>query len=68
MPNGWTVTGQRGTEELVNGRWTQVMVVSVVTDGGTNKEFRVPEASYTKENVRAIVDAWFEHEQGVASL
>lgn len=68
MANGWRVTGQRGSEDLVNGRWTDVMIVSVATDDGTTKDFRIPEARYTPENVSAIVNEWFEKHQGVANI
>lgn len=68
MANGWRVTGQRGTEELVNGRFVDVMVVSVLTDDGTAVDFRVPRAQYTADNVSAQVDEWYERHQGVANL
>lgn len=65
---GWRVVSQRGTEDLVNGRWTQVMVVGVQTDDGTTNDFRIPMAQYTKESVAAEVNAWFERHQDVANL
>jgi hypothetical protein len=68
MADGWRVTGQRGTEDLVNSRFSEVMVVSVVTDDGTTKDFRIPAAQYTPDNVAAIVGAWFEQQQAVSNL
>jgi len=68
MANGWRVTGQRGTEDIVNGKFVPVMEVSVSTDDGTTNTFRVPQAQYTPKSVAAIVDEWFERHQGVAGL
>lgn len=68
MAGGWRVTGQRGTEDYVSGRWGQVMIVSVETDDGTTRDFRIPAAQYTADNVTAIVDDWYAHQQAIASL
>jgi len=68
MADGWHVTGQRGTDDVINGRLVKVMLVSVQTDGGVTNDFRVPESQYTPDNVKAIVDAWYERTQGVAGL
>lgn len=68
MANGWRVTAQRGTHDIVNGRLVAVMEVSVRTDDGTEKSFMIPEGMYTPENVAATVDAWYEQQQGVANL
>lgn len=68
MANGWRVTGQRGTDDVVNGRFVRVMLIDVVTDDGTSTQFRVPEAQYTAVNVEATVNAWYEHQQAVAQL
>lgn len=68
MANGWRVTGQRGTQDIQNGRLVAAMEVNVVTDDGTEKTFMVPEGSYTPESVAAIVDAWYERQQAVANL
>lgn len=65
---GYQVTGQRGTEDLVNGRWQQLMVVSVQTDDGTTKDFRIPEAQYTPDSVKAIIDEWYERQQAVHAI
>lgn len=65
---GWRVVSQRGTEDLVNGRWTDVMIVSVQTDDGTTKDFRIPAANYTVEGVAAEVEAWAERQKAVANL
>lgn len=68
MPDGWSVTGQRSSDDLIGGKFMQVMIVNIVTDDGTTKEFRIPEAKYTGESVRAIIDDWYEHQQAVAHL
>ena len=68
MPGGWRVTGQRGAEDLVNGRFVDVMEVSVVTDDGTTKSFRIPLGQYSRDNVKAIVDGWYEHVQAVNDI
>jgi len=44
------------------------MVVSVVTDDGTTKDFRIPDANYTPDKVAAIVGEWFERQQMVSGL
>lgn len=68
MAEGWRVTSQRGTDDVVNGQFIRVMLVAVTTDQGVTNEFRVPLSQYTPENVKAIVDEWFERTQGVANL
>lgn len=68
MPNGWRVVGQRGTSDIVAGRLVDVMEVTVQTDDGTERSFKVPEALYTKENVEAQVNAWYEQHQAIAGL
>ncbi len=68
MANGWRVTGQRGTQDIVNGRLTPAMEVAVVTDDGTEKMFLIPEANYTADRVAAIVNAWYEQQQSIAGL
>lgn len=68
MPHGWTVTGQRGTEDYVSGKWGPVMVVSVETHDGTTQDFRIPQAQYTPESVEAVVNEWYERQQAVANL
>lgn len=65
---GYRVTGARGSEDPVNGRFVPVMVVSVVTDNGDTNEFRVPASQYTPDNVKAIIDTWYEQHQGVMDL
>lgn len=68
MAGGWHVSGQRGTSDLVSGRLVDVMEVTVTTDDGTSKSFMIPLAQYTPAGVRAIVDDWYERQQGVAGL
>lgn len=68
MADGWRVTGQRGTEDLINGRLVPVMEVNVATDDGTTRQFRVPEALYTADKVKALVDEWYERHGAVAAL
>lgn len=65
---GWQVVSQRGTEDLVNGRWTEIMIVTVQTADGTTKDFRIPQANYTTEGVAAIVDEWAERQKAIANL
>lgn len=65
---GWSVTGQRGTEDLINGRWVNIMIVSVAMNDGTTKDFRIPEANYTPEGVAAEVEAWAERQRAIANL
>lgn len=68
MADGWRVTGQRGTDDVINGKFVKVMLISVATDDGVTNDFRVPESQYTPANVKAIVDAWYEQTRGVAGL
>lgn len=68
MADGWRVTGQRGTEEPINGKFQAVMEVNVVTDDGTTNTFRIPTTRYGAEAVKAMVDEWFERHQAVANL
>lgn len=68
MPNGWQVTGQRGTSDLINGRLTPCMQVDVRTDDGTEKSFLIPDAQYTADKVEAIVGDWYERHQAIAGL
>lgn len=68
MADGWHVTGQRGTSQLVNGRLVQAMQIDVETVDGTDYQLIIPEAMYTPENVKAQIDAWYERHQGVAGL
>lgn len=68
MAQGWSVVGQRSSDDLVGGKFTQVMIVNVLTDDGTTKEFRIPEAKYTPESVRALIEEWYEKQQAVAGL
>lgn len=44
------------------------MIVSVQTDDGTTKDFRIPAANYTVEGVAAEVEAWAERQKAVANL
>lgn len=68
MPGGWSVQSQRGTEDLQNGRFVQVMEVVVQTTDGTTNTFRIPQGQYTADNVKAIVNEWYERHQAVANL
>jgi hypothetical protein len=68
MADGWRVTGRRGTQELINGRLVPAMEVNVATDSGTEKQFIIPEANYTPERVKAIIDAWYELDRAVGEL
>lgn len=68
MANGWRVTGQRGTEDLINGRLAPVMEINVETTNGTTVQFRVPTAQYTADGVKALVDEWYERHQAVVGL
>lgn len=69
MASGWTVVSQRAGEQYMpNGTWQDVVEVQILTDGGTYKTFKVPEATYTAENVKAIIDAWVEREKAVGNL
>jgi len=68
MANGWQVTGQRDSEDLVNGRFVPVMVVSVLTDSGTPMTFRIPVTRYSGPAVEALVTEWYERHQAVANL
>ena len=65
---GWRVTGARGSEDPVNGRFIPVMVVSVVTDNNDTQEFRIPQTQYNDLAVKAIIDAWYERHVGVIGL
>lgn len=68
MAKGWRVVSQRGTEDLQNGRFVQVMEVVVQTDDGTSNTFRIPTTQYTATSVAAVVDEWYERHQAVANL
>lgn len=68
MAEGWRVTGQRGTEDLQNGHFVDVMEINVVTDDGTTKTFRVPTTKYSPTSVHAIVQEWYERQQAVHNL
>lgn len=68
MPQGWHVTGAKGSEDIVNGRWVPIMEVTVLTDDGTENRFRIPTAQYNEANVRSIVDVWYQHHLGVMGI
>lgn len=68
MANGWRVVSQRGTEDLVNGKFVPVMEIVVETIDGTTNTFRIPQPQYTAELVRARVEEWYERHQAVADL
>lgn len=68
MAQGWRITGQRGSDEPINGRFQRVMVIGVQTDDGTTTEFRVPEAQYTPTAVAALIEDWYERQQAIANL
>lgn len=65
---GYHITGARGSEDPINGRFVPVMVVSVQTDNGDTVEFRVPTAQYTADQVKAITDAWYEQHVAVMGV
>lgn len=68
MPNGWRVTGTRGTDDLVGGRLVQVMEVQIETDDGATNIFRVPAAQYTPDTVRAVVNEWYDRHRAIINL
>lgn len=69
MASGWRVVGQRGVEQFQpNGQFEQGMEVQIKTDSGTYKTFFIPQGMYTAENVKAVIEAWYEHEQAVNNL
>lgn len=68
MAGGWRVTGARGSEDIVNGRFVPVMEVSVTTDDGTENRFRIPTAQYTPDTVKATIDEWYNRHMGIMGL
>ncbi len=68
MPAGWRVVSQRGTEDIVNGKFVQVMEIVVETTDGATNTFRVPQTQYTAELVKAKVNDWYERYQSVVDL
>lgn len=53
MANGWRVTGQRQTSSLTqDGRFLDVMEVSVLTDGGSALTLSIPTDKYSAQYVR----------------
>lgn len=68
VANGYIITGQRGTQEIVSGRLMPAMEISVRTDDGGEKVFIVLETNYTKEKVTAIIDEWYERYRDIATI
>lgn len=68
MADGWQITGARGTEDYIGGRFVPVMEFTVVTADGTTNTFRLPTAQYTPENVAATVNEWYARHLAVIGL
>jgi hypothetical protein len=58
MADTWHVVSQRQTSDITaDGRFVQVMEVTVETASGTTFSIRVPEAAYDEDSVRQLIEA-----------
>ncbi|HLI74297.1 MAG TPA: hypothetical protein VKU86_10505 [Acidimicrobiales bacterium] len=53
----WQVVSQRQSSQLVNGQFTEVMVVTFRTSDGVVGDISVPLAQYSAQHVKDLIDA-----------
>ena len=69
MASGWRVVSQRAVERYQpSGHFEDVVEVQIVTDSGTYKTFAIPEAAYTPDNVKAVIEDWVARSREVENL
>lgn len=57
MSESWQVVSQRQTSTLLNGEFTEAMVVTFRTAAGVVGNVTVPLAQYTAQYVKQLIDA-----------
>lgn len=69
MAIGWHVTSQaERTKQLPTGGFQNVVVVTFMTDAGTQGSVEVPKATFTADNVKAAIDNYVAHIGAVEGL
>jgi basic membrane lipoprotein Med (substrate-binding protein (PBP1-ABC) superfamily) len=64
----WQVVSQRQSSQLVNGQFTEVMVVTFRTSDGVTGDVSVPLSQYSADNVKQLIDARVQKIAAVHSL
>lgn len=65
----WTVVSQKYTEKYMqNGTFQKVVVVGVQADDGSYADIDVPQAQYTADNVKALINDWYAQHVAVRDL
>ncbi len=65
----WTVVDQtRSTRVSPNGRFQEIVQVTIETASGVEWTFDVPLAAYSEETIKGMADAWATEVERVQAL